>query len=176
MSSDDIPKKGMRIVLTAGQAVLAHGWIRAREFLTWGDVLNNEKLTFVYLTGTLRVSEFNLHNLQPDLQAWIKAGKASLEDCPQMTLWDAHPINDFGADLADLIRMQWQADQFKKMGIFYDQLLELGLTPETMMLFRFTLMNWITIGFTRKHCEMMPENVVIRLFSMNKIQTMGCLK
>lgn len=166
----------MRIVLTAGQAVLAHGWWKAREYLTWGDVLNNEKLTFEYLNTTLGISEYSLHNLQPDLQAWIRASRAKIEDCPLMSLWDAHPIKDFGADLADLVRMRWQVEQYKKMGIFYDSLLELGLTPETMILFGFTLLNWMQIGFTKKHCEGIPEHIINRLFTMTKIQVMACLK
>jgi hypothetical protein len=166
----------MRIVLTAGQAVLAHGWWKAREFLTWGDVLNNEKLTFAYLKENLGISEQNLYNLQPDLQSWIKTRKAVLKDCPMMTLWNAHPISDFAADLADLISMRWQAEQYKKMGVFYDNLLELGLTPETMILFGFTLMNWMQIGFTKTHCEVLPDHITYRLFSMTKIQVLSCFK
>lgn len=166
----------MRIVLTPGQAILAHGWVRAREYLTWGDVLNNDKLTFSYLNQTMGISDITLHNLQPDLQSWIKNKKVQLEDCPNLSLWDAHPVNDFQADLADLIRMRWQAEQYKRMGIYYDSLQNLGLTPETMTLFSFTLMNWIQIGFTRAHCENMSESILFRLFTMTKIQILSCLK
>lgn len=154
---------------------MAHGWVRAREYLTWGDVLNNEKLTYSYLREHLMLSEFSLHSLQPDLQAWIRHGRASLADCPNMKLWDAHPINDFCCDLADLVRMRWQAEQYKQMGVTFDALLGLGLTAETMILFGFTLLNWIHLGFTRSHCERIPENVLFRLFTMNKMQIMGCL-
>ena len=166
----------MRIVLSPGQAVLAHGWVRAREYLTWGDVLNNDKLTFAFMHTGLGISDITLHNLQPDLQSWIKNKKVELEDCPKLGLWDAHPIKDFQADLADLIRMKWQAEQYKKMGVFYDTLQELGLTPETMTLFGFTLMNWIQIGFTRTHCEQIPENILFRLFTMSKLQILSCFK
>lgn len=167
--------ENMRIVLTAAQGILAHGWIRAREFLTWGDVLNNDKLTFAYMRNTIGLSEFALHSLQPDLQAWIRQGRVTLDDCPSLKLWDAHPINDFRCDLADLVRMRWQAEQYKQMGVSYDNLLHLGLTAETMILFGFTLLNWIHLGFTRQHCERIPEAVLFRLFTMNKMQIMNCL-
>ena len=166
----------MRILLTPGQAVTAHGWTKAREFLTWGDVLNNERLTFRFMVDVMKMNDINLHNLQPDLQSWIKHKKVDLEDCPLLHLWDAHPIKDFGADLADLIRMRWQADVYKKLGVYYDSLVEIGLTPETMILFGFTLMNWASIGFTRAHCENIPEYIVHRLFMMQKTQVLSCLK
>jgi len=166
----------MKIVLTAGQGVLVHGWIRAREYMTWGDILNNEKLTFNYLTQQVGLTEFMLHNLQPDLQSWIKHNKATMQDCPYMRLWDAHPINDFKCDLADLIRMKWQPDVYKSMGIYYDSLLTLGLTPETMTLFGFTLMSWIHLGFNRAHCEPIPETIAYRLFGIPKLQLLSYLK
>lgn len=166
----------MRIVLTPGQGVLAHGWFNAREYLTWGDVLVNDKLTFEYMLFTMHLNERILHNLQPDLQAWIKNKKMVLENCPHLTFWDAHPIKDFRSDLADLIRMRWQAEQYKNMGVTYQDLLELGLTAETMMLFGFTLMNWVQIGFNRTHCESIPDNILYKLFSMNKMQVLSCFK
>ena len=166
----------MKINLTPGQGVLVHGWIRAREYMTWGDILNSEKLTFQYLTQTVGLSETVLHTLQPDLQAWIKHNRVVLSDCPCLGLWDAHPINDFKCDLADLIRMRWQPDAYKKMGVHYDTLLTLGLTPETMTLFGFTLMSWIHLGFNRTHCSPIPEPILYRLFGLPKQQLLSCLK
>jgi len=166
----------MRIPLTAGQAVMAHGWIKAREYLTWGDVINNDKLTFEYLLRDMRLSEYTLHSLQPDLQAWIRNSKVTLEHCPFLGQWGAHPIEDFKADLADLIRMRWQVDTYKKLGISFQDLVGLGLTPETMMLFGFTLMNWIQLGLTRQYCEGVHEMVLYKLFGMSKIQVLACLR
>ena len=166
----------MRITLTPGQGVLAHGWVRAREHITWGDVLNSDKLTFSYLADYVEISLYSLYQLQPDLQSWIKHHKARLEDCPRMAQWQAHPIRDFHADLADLVRMRWDADEYKRMGITYDDMKDLGLTPETMMLFGFTLNNWISIGFTRKHCEHIPDYIVFKLFCMNKTHLMSFLR
>ena len=145
----------MKIPLTPGQAVTLHGWWRARQWLTWGDVLTKDTLTFSELLAC-NLTEQELYVLQPDLQAWVRAGRASLADCPKMRPWDAHPIRDFKADLADVIGMHWP--------------------PETMTLFNYTLMMWFSVGFKRHHAESVPPNTLFRLFGMSKMDVMGCLR
>jgi hypothetical protein len=167
----------MRIPLTAAQAVMAHGWLRAREYLTWGDVLTTDRLTFAYMLQDMQLSDYTLHSLQPDLHAWIRNNKVSLEQCPLLQAqWGAHPIEDFKADLADLIRMRWQVELYKKMGVTFEDLLKLGLTPETMMLFGFTLMNWIQLGLSKEYCEQVHEVILYKLFGMSKMQVLSCLQ
>ena len=165
----------MRITLTPGQAVTIHGMWRARLSLTWGDVLTNETLTFAGLL-TFNITEQSLYVLQPDLQAWIKAKKATLQDCPRMRAWDAHPVKDFKADLADLIATRWASDTMTRVGVGYDELQELGLTPETMNLFGYTLMMWSSIGFRRSHAETVPPNTLFRLFGMTKQDVLASLR
>jgi hypothetical protein len=165
----------MRIPLTPGQAVTIHGLWRARESLTWGDVLTNDTLTFPTLLS-FNITEQNLYILQPDLQAWVKTNKATLQDCPRMRAWDAHPIKDFKADLADLIGTRWTHDTMLKVGVAYDELQGLGLTPETMNLFGFTLMMWHEIGFRRAHAELIAPNTLFRMFSMSKHDVLACLR
>lgn len=165
----------MKIALTPGQAVTIHGWIRARQWLNWGDVLANGSFAFADLLNC-NLQEQDLYVLQPDLQAWIRGGKATLQDCPRMRAWDAHPIRDFKADLADMIGMHWPPETLTRMGVTYDELLELGLTPETMNLFNYTLMMWFSVGFKRHHCEAIPPNTLFRLFGMSKIDVLGCLR
>jgi hypothetical protein len=165
----------MRIKLTAGQAVSVHGWWRARESLTWPDVLAKEGLTLAYLLS-LNIPEQDLHLLQPDLQAWIRAERAGLADCPRMRLWEAHPIRDFKADLADLISMGWPPDSLARMGVGYADLQALGVTPETMGLFNYTLLMWATLGFQRAHAEHVPPNTLFRLFKMSKQDVLASLR
>lgn len=167
--------RSMRIPLTPGQAITIHGLFRAREWLTWGDVLADEPLTFAKLQS-YNVSEQSLYVLQPDLQAWVKTKKACLHDCPRMRAWDAHPIRDFKADLADLIATRWTHDTMTRVGVAYDELVELGLTPETMGLFSFTLMMWHEIGFRRVHADPIPPNTLYRLFGMAKQDILACLR
>ena len=165
----------MKITLTPGQAVTIHGWLRARQSLIWGDVLANEGLTFNKLLS-YNITEQDLFVLQPDLQAWVRANKAVLADCPRMKAWDAHPIRDFKADLADLVSMHWTHDTLSRLGVGYSDLQDLGLTPETMNLFNFTLMMWTSVGFRRAHAEMIPHNTLYRLFGMAKQEVLACLR
>jgi hypothetical protein len=165
----------MKIALTPGQAVSIHGWWRARESLTWGDVLAKEELTFAKLLS-YNISEQDLYVLQPDLQAWIRTSRAALVDCPRMKAWDAHPIRDFKADLADIVGAHWTHDTLARLGVAYAELQELGLTPETMNLFNFTLMMWTAIGFRRAHAELIPANTLYRMFGMAKQDVLACLR
>ncbi len=165
----------MRIRLTPGQAVCAHGWWCARESLTWADVLAKPSLTLPALLA-LNVRESDLHMLQPDLQAWVKAERATLADCPRMRLWEAHPIRDFKADLADLIGMQWPADCLTRMGVTFADLQALGITAETMGLFKYTLLMWAALGFQRSHAEQVPPNTLFRLFKMSKQDVLASLR
>jgi hypothetical protein len=166
----------MKITITPGQAVTIHGWMKARTVLTWGDVLNNDKLTFAFLMGTCRLTEHQLHMLQPDLQAWIKYKRAFLEDSPWMTVWDVNPIQDFKADLADLIRMKWQSETLHKLGVTYEELVRLGLTHDTMLLFGLTLMGWSQVGFCRQHADAIPDSTLYKLFGMPKGSVLASLR
>lgn len=165
----------MRIRLTPGQAVTIYGWMRARQSLTWSDVLGVKDLTFTKLLG-FNLTEQDLYVLQPDLQAWVRAGRATLADCPRMRPWDAHPIRDFKADLADIVSMHWPQDVLHRVGVDYDDLLGLGLTAETMNLFGYTLMMWASIGFRRSHADAVPANTLYRLFGMAKQDILASLR
>jgi hypothetical protein len=165
----------MRISLTPGQAVSIHGWVRARQALTWGDVLTNPALDFGKLLS-FNLAEQDLYVLQPDLQAWVRPGKAGLADCPKMRAWDAHPIKDFKADLADLVGTHWPHETLARMGVTYDDLLGLGLTPETMNLFGYTLMMWASTGFRRTHADAIPPHTLFRLFGMAKQDVLASLR
>ena len=166
----------MKIPLTPGQAVTAHGWVRARCCLTWGDVLANEGLTFRFLLNTCRLPESQLFTLQPDLEAWVKADRATLEDAPHMAAWGAHPIRDFHADLAELIRMGWPPETFKRLGVTVDDMAGVGLSPDTMMLFGFTLHGWATLGLSRAFAERIPVHTLFRLFKMPRMDVLASLR
>ena len=165
----------MRITLTPGQAVTVHGWLRARQTLTWGDVLAIQGLDYSKLLS-FNLGEQDLYVLQPDLQAWVRSSKATLADCPKMRAWDAHPIRDFKADLADIVGAHWPHETLSRMGVTYDDLLGLGLTAETKNLFGYTLMMWASTGFRRSHAEVIPPNTLIRLFGMTKQDVLASLR
>lgn len=169
-------KSPMKIPLTPGQAVTVHGWIRARRCLTWGDVLSNEDITFKFLLNTCRLPENALFTLQPDLESWIKTERATLHDAPYMPAWGAHPVRDFHADLAELIRMAWPAETLKRMGVTVDDLVSVGLTPDTMILFGFSLHGWATLGMSREFAERIPVHTLYRLFKMPRMDVLASLR
>jgi hypothetical protein len=185
----------MKILLTPGQAVTAHGWARARRHLTWGDVLANERLTFSFLRDKCALPEHALHTLQPDIEAWVRAERVAVEDAPRLGLWGAHPIRDLHADFGALIRMHWAPEALKRMGVglqarmgvrlasslvliwFLAQDLQgVGLTPETMFLFGYTLHGWVTLGLTRAYAEGIAPSTLYRLFGMTRQDVLAGLK
>ena len=93
-----------------------------------------------------------------------------------MRAWDAHPIRDFKADLADLVGMHWPHETLSRMGVTYEDLQGLGLTPETMNLFGYTLMMWASIGLRRSHAEAIPPNTLYRMFGMTKQDVLASLR
>lgn len=158
----------MSIPLTPGQGVSIHGFVRARRSLTWGDVLASERLTFQYLNASCNLSDQDLYRLQPDVGAWKKAKKITLQDCARMrACWSAHPIRDFQADLADVINMKWTAQDLKDLGVTYDDLVSVGLTVDTMPLMGLTLHGWAQIGFTKAHASAIPALLLSRVFKMH---------
>jgi hypothetical protein len=167
----------MKIPLTPGQAVTVHGWLHPRVWLTWAEVLADPKLTFGYLHGTCKLAEHSLHLLQPDIAAWVKAGRVELADCPRLGPWDAHPVRDLRADLADLLRTGWGADTLGKAGVTYDDLVGVGLVAENMVLFSgITLAGWASLGFRREHAERVPAAALTRLFGIGRNEVLACLK
>jgi hypothetical protein len=166
----------MKIPLTAGQAVTVYSWIRPKETLTWLDILANEKLTFSFLNKNANISRELLHRLQPDIAAWVSARRVCMADAPQLATWEAHPIRDLKADLGDIIDLHWPAEKMAKMGVNYQDLLEIGMTPETMGLFQYTLFDWSTLGFDKTHAEKIPGPQLARMFNLTKQDIMKCLK
>lgn len=138
-------------------------------------MLTQEGLGYSKLLS-FNLNEQDLYVLQPDLQAWVRPGKATLSDCPKMRAWDAHPIRDFKADLADLVGMHWPHETLSRMGVTYEDLQGLGLTPETMNLFGYTLMMWASIGLRRSHAEAIPPNTLYRMFGMTKQDVLSSLR
>ena len=167
-----------KIPLTPGQAVSIHGWFNPRAVsmtLSWTDVLPREDLTLQTLHFKYNVTLELLHRLQGDLSQWIRSGRAKLEDVPMMTMWKAHPIHDFKADLGDLIGMGWKSEQYKLMNVTYSDLVEVGMTADTMAIFRFTLYEWSLLGFTKAHAVQMMPHALANQFGMTKENVLRCL-
>ena len=170
-------KSCLKIPLTAGQAVTVHGWFRPKETLSWTDVLGNQDLTMQYLNKTIRIPLSLLHKMQPDITAWIKSGRASMEEAPVfLSVWAAHPIKDLKADLGDIVGFKWKAKTMRESGVTYSDLMEAGMTHETMALFNYTLYEWMLLGFSKTDAEAVPAHILGRLFNMTKPDVLRVLK
>ena len=167
----------MRLKLTAGQGCYLHGWMAPKQTLSWQDVVADSSLTLTKLLSS-GLSPGALHQLQPDVSAWVRAGRVTLADCPLMIdPWGAHPVRDFGADLGDVAGQNWPADLMQRMGVTYQDLVGVGLTPPSMALFSsITLLGWGQLGLTRAEVAAMPEPVLARLFRMTKADVMRSVK
>ena len=169
-------KSPLKTPLTPRQSVTIHGWLKPNETLSWTDVLANGALTMQYLTQTANIPKELLHRMQPDITAWLKAGRVTLEEAPGfLTVWAAHPIKDLKADLADIAAFRWKAKTMRASGVTYSDLKEGGMTHETMGLFPFTLYEWSTLGFSSTDAEAVPAHVLGRLFGMTKLDVLRCL-
>lgn len=168
----------MRITLTPGQAVTVFGWLHPKLYLTWTDILNNENITFRFLTKYVNLSCAKLYQIQPEGQLWIRTKKAFLSDCPVMfDTWKLHPLRDFKCDLGDIIAAEWSAETMLKMELNYDALIAAGLTLDTMGLFKhITLAGWVALGFEKKHVICLHAEHLSRVFNMSKNDILRALK
>ena len=53
-------------------------------------------------------------------------------------------------------------------GVTVDRLIDVGMTPGVMCLFRFTLEEWLSLGLGRRHVETMTHAQVDEVFGVTK--------
>lgn len=167
----------MRVKITPGQGLYLFGFFGIKESLTWNDILQDESLTFDRLLSA-NLTPQQLYNIQPDTMAWVQSKKALLHNCPAMVnFWNAQAIADFKADLGEIILMKWPIDTMIRVGVNYDTLLDIGLTPENMVLMsHVTLLGWSQLGFSLEHAKGIQEATLLRLFGLSKSDVLRSLK
>ena len=176
--TNNAPKKAVKpchIPLTPGQSVTIHGWLRPKDTLCWTDVLANGGLSMEFLHTKTNITKELLHRMQPDIKAWLQAGRVSVEDAPSfLHIWAAHPMKDLNAGLDDLMHFKWDARTMRLAGVTYADLCEAGMTHETMAVFGYTLYEWSTLGFGRTDAESISLPDAWRLFKMRKQDVLKC--
>lgn len=167
----------MRLKLTPGQSCYLHGWLNPKPTLCWADVRGNPSLTLRNLVSA-GIDLDDLHHLQPETAQWVKAGRVTIADCPAMAeLWGAHPVRDFKADLGDIAGFKWSAETMRGVGLSYAELVELGLTPGSMVVFtHITLHGWAQLGMTRADAQAISEPALVSLFNLPKQEVLRALK
>eukprot|EP00961_Rhodomonas_salina_P296281 3936202-Rhodomonas_salina.1 len=141
----------MPLQLSPGQAVTLHGWLRPRQTLRWADVVDSPHITYDRCR-VARLAPKSLQQLQPSVPEWIAHGGVLLAHAPELAgVWDFDLVTDFRVDLADVLSMRWHADTLRRLRVTYEDLVGIGLTPETMHLFGFSLLGWASLGFRCAH-------------------------
>jgi hypothetical protein len=164
----------MKIPLTPGQSVTVFSWMSPKETLSWKDILADEKLTFAFLRRQACISKELLYRLQPDIQAWVASRRVTLDDILDLSMWEAHPTKDLKADLGDLVQLKWKASTMRNAGVTYADMVDAGMTPDSMGLFGYTLYDWTTLGFTESDAAGFSAPALGRLFGLTRADVSRC--
>jgi hypothetical protein len=160
--------------LTASQAIEIYGMWNPKRLLSWKQVEDNPELTWKKLRQS-GCSVTDLYRLQPDSEPWIQGKRIDVEDIREMSTWNIHPIRQMNCSLAQLALLHWPADVFIRMGVTYEDLLQAGLTIQSLPIFGFTLLNWSYMGLKCRHVESASELECVQVFGMKKAQVLVSL-
>jgi hypothetical protein len=129
-----------------------------------------------------------LYTLQPSVLEWINAGKVVMNDYNIMHLigkWRLDPINDFsskmmmmkssgaegggdGVKIGEILQANLKASTLSSCGIDVDRMISLGMTPNIMALFRYSLQEWKGLSIKRKHIDSLSNYQSLSIFGLNK--------
>jgi hypothetical protein len=143
------------IKLTPEQSISIFGLFHAKRTLSWNDFVDKK---FLNLNTCLKngVEGTKLYKIQPDIREWIKHQKVSIEDLPFLTEWKPNPFTDFQCCIGDIItyRRFITPEIIINAGITFEELHnKYGVDEETMVLFRYSLDNWIQLGMSESFIE-----------------------
>jgi len=152
------------VKLSSAQVIKVHGLFPNSTLLTWNDVCTM-KLTPSYLHFTLGLPKETLKKLQPDAKAWAATQMCTLCDCEALNAIPVNPIAHLGLT-ADCLTGYTQ-QQIHSFGVRYEEMLGAGLTPPLMILFHYTLQEWVALGLRVEHLEHIHADDVKILFGMD---------
>jgi hypothetical protein len=155
--------------LTATQAIDLYGMWYPKRVLSWKQVEDNPEFSWKRLRAC-GISPSELYKLQPDPQPWIDLKHIDIQDVTEMGMWNIHPIRQMKCTLSQLALLHWPVDVLIRVGLTYDDLVEAGLSIQTLPIFGFTLLNWNSLGMRKRHLEAATELQCIQAFGMKKAQ------
>jgi len=143
------------IRLSPEQSISVFGLFHAKRTLSWNDFVEKKNLTMsVCLKNGIESAK--LYKIQPDIKEWIKYHKVSLEDLPFLSEWKPNPFTDFQCSIGDIItyRKFITPELLKNAGISFQELHDkYGVDEETMVLFRYSVDDWIQLGMSEKFIQ-----------------------
>lgn len=165
----------MFIRLSPAQATSIHGWgSKLKLTLSWQDIERNglslEKLI------QCKIDMNDLYQLQPDINQLVRVCKLGPHHAPLLSKWKANPFLHLGADLGDVISLRYDSGRLKDMNVTYAQLVENGMTPETMRLMGLSLQDWMHLGLNLEDIGRFTDAQLARVFGMSRLSLMTCFK
>ena len=171
------------IALSSSHAVKIHGWTCPSRRLTWQTVRSRSDLSFhtlytvlsdgrtsgVSVDGTRALD--SLYTLQPNIMEWINAKKVALVDYEAMhRRWIVNPLTDFGGRvrIGEVLQAGFSHEAMLGCQLSVDSLFSVGMTPDTMALFHFSLDGWIRLGLRREHVDGMSAAQTENVFGLTK--------
>ena len=144
------------IKLEPEQTIAIHGILMPKRTLTWRDVLESPGIT-MRLCVRAGIPIDRLHRLQPDIREWIRHEKVTVEECAFMKPWRPDPFTDLGCQsIGDLVvyRDSITPQMLIDAGITFDALhRHRGLTPELMVMLKYSVDDWVRLGLTSEFLE-----------------------
>ena len=152
--------------ITPRVSIQIFGWFnQPHTVLMWADVMALN-LTWRKLRDEHEFTPQQLHTLQTDKQQWIHRGGLRLADLPEMLMFPVNPLTDMLADIGELCTMQWDQETLAAMGVSYEQMERLGMTPKIMGFFRFPLSGWVALSLRSEHVRDWSEQDAIATFGL----------
>lgn len=143
------------IKLTTNQIVNLFEGIHTKKTLTWKDVVHEKNITFRKCVDH-KIDIEKLHKMQPDLHEWVRHGKVEIKDCKDLQLWNVNPFLHFKCCIGDLVILRefLPPEVLLQGGVSFPVLWErYGLTPEIMMLLKYTPEDWVRLGMTQEYFQ-----------------------
>lgn len=138
------------IRLEPEQSLSIFGLFNAKTTLTWKDLLRISSIKF-YTCYSNGVDTRKLYKMQPDIKEWIKHDKVTIEDLQYLEEWHPNPFSDFKCNIGDLVihRKHLTPKIILNSKLTFTMLVdEYGLTPDLMILLRYSLNDWILLKIT----------------------------
>ena len=154
------------IKLNTSQMANLYPLMSAKKTLTWKDVMQNDKITFRKCVEQ-KIEIVKLHNLQPEIEEWIKYKKVTIKDCKDMELWRPNPFFHFNCHIGDLIMERENVPPriLLSAGVKFDILWDrYGMRPDHMVVLRYSAEDWVHLGLSEKYFGYFSENQWVAIF------------
>lgn len=141
------------IKLSTSQIVNLFEGMHSKKTLTWKDVVLEKHITFRKCVEH-KIEIEKLHKMQPDIEEWVRHGKVEIQDCKDLQLWNVNPFLHFKCCIGDLVIMREHLPPSVLLqgGVGFNILWQrYGLTPEIMVLLRYSPEDWVRLGMTEEY-------------------------